>query len=76
MDQSVLLWYKASQWDGASEAVDQSVLLWFKTSQWNGASKAGSSGHPTLQNGDAGQGERSFWTDNTLVSTSFTDAWL
>lgn len=39
---------------------DQSVLLWYKTSQRGGASEAGSSGPPTLQNGDAVQGERSF----------------
>lgn len=56
--------------------VDQSVLLWYKRSEQGGAPEAGSSGHPTLQNGDAVRSERSFWTDNTLVSTGFIAAWL
>lgn len=58
------------------------MFLLHKTSQWGGASESGSSGHPTLQDGDAvqgggvGGGGVSFWTDNTPVSTSFAATWL
>lgn len=82
--------YLPGQWDYQTNSalingyVDQTVLLLHKTSQWGGASEPGSSGHPTLQDGDAVQsvgdggwgGGVSFWIDNTPVSTSFAATWL